>query len=175
VAPNIPAAAPLSLASMEVTDGGNAGGGAGGAGGDGGVDDDAAFNAYDEHQQHRRLHAQQQQQQEQQQQQQQQQAYPQQVARHSALPRSSSSSSLAADDSSSARVFVGFVSRFFYRHSILKLMEGMISRLRRTRFYVVIFVVAPPSDAEIHHVRTRHVVSCLRRDEWWRAGVAWCN
>lgn len=54
--------------------------------------------------------------------------------------------------STGSRIFVGFVSRFFYRHSILKLMEGMISRLRRTRFYVVIFVIAPPSDAEIHHV-----------------------
>lgn len=51
------------------------------------------------------------------------------------------------------RIFVGFASRFFYRHSILKLMEGMIARLPRSLFYVVIFVIAPPSDAEIHHVR----------------------
>ena len=58
-----------------------------------------------------------------------------------------------ATPSTGQRVFVGFVSRFFYRHSILKLMEGMIQRLPRSKFYVVIFVVAPPSDAEIHHVR----------------------
>ena len=60
---------------------------------------------------------------------------------------------VTAAGGSGNRIFVGFVSRFFYRHSILKLMEGMIARLPRSRFYVVIFVVAPPSDAEIHHVR----------------------
>eukprot|EP00750_Incisomonas_marina_P022806 INCI4996.10.p1 GENE.INCI4996.10~~INCI4996.10.p1 ORF type:complete len:1172 (+),score=222.90 INCI4996.10:105-3620(+) len=78
------------------------------------------------------------------------------------------------------RIFVGFVSRFFYRHSILKLMEGMIARLPRSRFYVVIFVVAPPSDAEIHHLRLvadevvplpQDLASCRERIQAWSLDV----
>jgi protein O-GlcNAc transferase len=41
------------------------------------------------------------------------------------------------------KIKIGFVSRFFYRHSIGKLMEGILRHLRRDIFEVFIYVVLP--------------------------------
>eukprot|EP00945_MAST-04E_sp_MAST-4E-sp1_P001566 g1566.t1 len=57
----------------------------------------------------------------------------------------------AAND---GKIRIGFVSRFFYRHSIGKLMQGLIQHLRRDVFEVYVYAILPKRDPISEGIRS---------------------
>ncbi|PIQ23158.1 hypothetical protein COW36_19350 [bacterium (Candidatus Blackallbacteria) CG17_big_fil_post_rev_8_21_14_2_50_48_46] len=56
----------------------------------------------------------------------------------------------------SGRIKIGFVSHFFYEHSVLHLFEALISGLDPCRFEVAVFLIAPAiQDARTQHLADR--------------------
>ena len=49
------------------------------------------------------------------------------------------------------RVRVGFISRFFYQHTIAKLNIGMIEKLDRSRFHISVFLINSGNSDEMTH------------------------
>lgn len=58
-----------------------------------------------------------------------------------------------AGDRAGRRLRVGFISDYFYNHTIGMLNEGLIERLSRERFEVVLFLTPGPDDALRRHLR----------------------
>jgi predicted O-linked N-acetylglucosamine transferase (SPINDLY family) len=60
----------------------------------------------------------------------------------------------AAGDRAGRRLRVGFISDYFHNHTIGMLNEGLIERLSRERFEVVLFLMPGPDDDLRRHLRT---------------------
>ncbi|HEY0748446.1 MAG TPA: hypothetical protein VGD63_17225 [Steroidobacteraceae bacterium] len=63
---------------------------------------------------------------------------------------------------SSARIRIGFISRFLYTHSIGKTTRGLVERLDRERFEIVVIRIAPSEDDEttaLIRAAADHVIS----------------